>query len=41
MVLPVITKVFETVIFNQLTEYFTINNFFSSQLVWVQEECIY
>ena len=30
-VLPVISKVFETVIFDQLTEYFTINNLFSSQ----------
>ena len=29
--LPVISKVFETVIFDQLTEYFTIINFFSSQ----------
>ena len=29
--LPVISKVFETVIFDQLTEYFTINNLFSSQ----------
>ena len=30
-VLPVISKVFETVIFDQLTEYFTNNNLFSSQ----------
>ena len=30
-VLPVISKVFETVIFDQLTEYFTNNNIFSSQ----------
>ena len=30
-VLPVISKVFETVIFYQLTEYFTNNNLFSSQ----------
>ena len=30
-VLPVISKVFETVIFDQLTEYFTIINLFSSQ----------
>ena len=29
--LPVISKVFETVIFDQLTEYFTINILFSSQ----------
>ena len=29
--LPVISTVFETVIFDQLTEYFTINNLFSSQ----------
>ena len=31
MVLPVISKVFETVIFDQLSEYFTINNLFSLQ----------
>ena len=30
-VLPVISKVFETVLFDQLTEYFTNNNLFSSQ----------
>ena len=30
-VLPVKSKVFDTVIFDQLTEYFTNNNFFSSQ----------
>ena len=30
-VLPVISKVFETVIFDQLTKYFTNNNLFSSQ----------
>ena len=30
-VLPVISKVFETVIFDQLTEYFTNNNLFNSQ----------
>ena len=30
-VLPVISNVFETVIFDQLTEYFTNNNFFNSQ----------
>ena len=29
--LPVISKVFETVIFDQLTEYFTNNTLFSSQ----------
>ena len=29
--LPVISKVFETVTFDQLTEYFTNNNLFSSQ----------
>ena len=29
--LPVISKVYETVIFDQLTEYFTINNLFSSE----------
>ena len=29
--MPVISKVFETVIFDQLTEYFTNNNLFSSQ----------
>ena len=30
-VLPAISKVFETVIFNQLTEYFTNNKLFNSQ----------
>ena len=40
-VLPVISKVFETVIFDQLTEYFTNNNFFQLTTVCVQEKCIY
>ena len=36
-VLPVISKVFETVIFDQLTEYFTNNNLFGSQLYGFRE----